>query len=96
MRKLYRFKWNVVRQGVLEGLFVADSSEVKDAIGKIADFGEVLGKHSKIAYEIEPSDIEVLSTDQKLIDMLIELRNTTDISGYNPLHYAIEEGEYYE
>ena len=91
MKKLYSFYWDCGRCGNLEGLFIAEESEVDKILGKKVYFGEVLGKHSEVSGIISELDIEVISEDQEKIEWLVSLLGT-DISGYNPLNYY-EEAE---
>ena len=77
---LWSFYWDCGRQGEVEGLFKATKEEVKNAIGKRAYFGEILGKHSEIYGTIEADEIKLVS------DNPIEVMNDVE-SGYNPLEY---------
>lgn len=86
MKKLYSFYWDCGRMGDLQGLFVAEESEVNKIIGKEVYFGEVLGKHSEVYGTVDKEDIEVVSDNQEKIEWLVSLLGT-DISGYNPLSY---------
>lgn len=99
MLKLYSFYWDCGRSGNLEGLFIAEESEVDKILGKEVYFGEVLGKHSEVSGIISELDIEVISEDQEKIEWLVSILGK-DISGYNPLNYYEEAegdpGEYKE
>lgn len=90
MKKLYKFYWNCGRMGSVDGLFVADETEVQDTIGKHIYFGEILGKHSDIHGEISAEDLTVKSEDQDFIVKLVEVIGKTNISGHNPLDYLEE------
>lgn len=85
MKKVFRFYWNCGRMGELEGIFIAEQSEVDDLIGKHVYFGEVLGKHSEIGGTIDPEDIEVLTDDQDFIAKAKQYGMSS--LGYNPLFY---------
>ncbi len=87
MNKLYRFNVSCGRMGSLEGLFVADEVDVAAAIGKRMYFGEVLGKHSDIAFDLEAEHLTVASDDQDFLEKLVDLLGA-DISGFNPLDYV--------
>ena len=63
MKKLYKFYWDCGRMGSLEGVFVAEETELKAAIGKTIDFGEALGKHSEIDGPLLDKDITEISVD---------------------------------
>jgi len=91
MKKLYEYKVEYGRMGTVEGLFVADETIVMAAMGRIAHFGEILGKHSDISLELAIRDMVVKSEDQNFISKLIEIIGSNTISGYNPLDYMEEE-----
>ncbi len=91
MLKLYRFHWDCGRMGNLEGLFVAEQSEVENLLGKEVYFGEVLDNYYEAYGIVEEEDITVVSEDQEKIKWLVGILGT-DISGYNPLNYY-EEAE---
>ena len=84
--------WDCGRMGMLEGLFVAEESDMNALIGKEIYFGEVLGKHSDIFGPLEERDINVKSDDPYFIEKLIEVIGGNSISGFNPFDYY-EEGE---
>ena len=90
MLKLYSFYWDCGRSGSLDGLFVADESDVESAIGRDVHFGEVLGKRSDVYGTLEVKDLEVVSDDQEKIQWLIDVIGSSDISGFNPLDYCSE------
>lgn len=87
---IYKFHWDCGRQGVVNGCFVADNSEVEQAIGKEVYFGEILGKHSEIYGILEKGEIELVTTDEQVVNLFeqFELSN-----GYNPLEYLRDEDE---
>lgn len=86
MKNLYKFKWNCGRQGTLQGLFVSTDTEVENAIGSEAYFGEVLGKHSEVYGEIEKGDIVKLDVSVEAVEEVSKYLGDT-WSGFNPLHY---------
>lgn len=91
MKAIYQFTWDCGRQGHVEGLFIAEKSEVEEVIGSSIYFGEILGKHSEIYGTLDEGDLIIKTEDQDFICKFEELMGITDtISGYNPLHY-IEE-----
>lgn len=90
MKAIYEFYWDCGRQGFLEGLFIADSDEVKEAIGKKVHFGEALGKHSEIYGELEELDV-VLVTDDPVAINVVERYELT--KGYNPLNYIEDDDD---
>lgn len=85
-KKLYKFNFDCGRMGDLEGLFIADEEQAKQAIGQYAYFGEVLGKYSEIEGAIEEGDISIVDVSEAT---MIELFNIMgeNVSGYNPLDY---------
>ena len=87
MKKLYSFFWECGRMGTLDGLFIAEESDVNAIIGKNIYFGEVLGKHSEIYGMLEESDLEVKSDDQDFINKFVEIMGDGTISGFNPLDF---------
>ena len=93
MKKLYKFFWDCGRQGELEGLFIAEEQEVKNAIGKTAYFGEVLGKHSDVYGTIDDGEIEEVNVLQSTIDDLLNVLSSETISGFNPLEYIDDDFE---
>ena len=86
MRKLYSFFWDCGRMGDVEGLFIAEESEVDAAIGSEVYFGEILGKHSNIRGTLSSEDLKVISDEQDKIDWLLDIVGP-DVSGYNPLYH---------
>jgi hypothetical protein len=85
MRKLYRYRLSCGRAGSVVGLFVADDEQdIKPAIGKTAQFGEILGKHSEVEAEIVEKDLTVLTSDA---DFIAKFERYGCGNGYNPLDY---------
>ncbi len=89
MKKLYRFYWDCGRNGEIEGVFVSDSAIMEGAIGKNADLGESLGKHSHVHGVIGKEDITVLTDDASFIERFEQFLPRG--AGYNPLNYLSEE-----
>lgn len=85
---LYRYQHYFGRMGDLEGIFLADSEEVSQAIGREVYFGEALGKHSEIYHLLTEKDITLITDDLVVLD-LVEKYNLH--TGYNPLHYITED-----
>lgn len=92
MKYLYKFCWDYRRDGVVEGLFIAEETDVENLIGKNVYFGEILGKHSEVFGTIDKEDFEIISNDQELCDKLSRLTGGT-LSGYNPFEYIEEDYE---
>jgi hypothetical protein len=87
---IYKFDWSCGRMGDLEGVFLADSAAIENAIGKQAYFGEVLGKHSEIYGPIRETDVRLISDSPS--DVAVFSRLKLD-SGFNPLDYIDDEEE---
>ena len=92
MKNLYKFYWYCGRMGNLEGLFIAEESEVQEIIEKEVYFGEVLGRHSEVYGKIRESDITLVSDDQEKVAWLENLLGNS-VSGYNPFDYYEPEQE---
>ncbi len=88
--KLWRFHWNVGRQGDVEGVFIATDEEIESNIGAAVYFGEILGKHSEVYGTLDRSDLEVISDDPKFVGLFQQHIGST---GYNPLDYLEEQEE---
>jgi len=88
--KLYKFHWDCGRSGDVEGLFIAEELDVKNALGSEIYFGEILGKHSEVYGSFDDDDIVTLDVSPQTV---VELRKAigTNISGYNPLDYLNDE-----
>ena len=94
MEALYKMNFDCGRQGSLEGVFVADTEDVKYLIDNMicVNFGEALGKHSEIYGPICKDEIKQITTDEKVISIFEEY----DLqSGYNPFeaNICVEETE---
>ncbi len=94
MKKIYEFYWDCGRMGDLDGMFIAEESEIDAVIGKEIYFGEVLGKHSDIFGTLDEGDITVKTDDQDFINKFIEIMGDGTISGYNPLDYYDPEDDH--
>lgn len=84
---LYRFTLDCGRQGSLHGLFTAKPADVDGVIGKTADFGEVLGKHSYVRCILHQNMFEKLTDDSDFVQKFDQFKCA---SGHNPLH-CLEE-----
>lgn len=76
---------------MLEGLFVAEESDMDALMGKEIYFGEVLGKHSEIFGPLEERDITIKNDDEDFINKLVDVIGGESISGYNPFDYYEDE-----
>lgn len=88
MKALCRLNFDCGRQGSLEGIFIADTEDVKFLIeNKVSVyFGEVLGKHSEIYGNVEPHELEVITTEANVVDIVDKYGLST---GYNPFRYNL-------
>lgn len=60
-------------------------------VGQTIYFGDVLGKHSDIAVDIEESMFTVKTDDQAFLDKFVEIMGEGTISGLNPYDYVDED-----
>lgn len=90
--KLWSWFADYGRSGDLEGLIIASDSDILDAVGKRAYFGEALGKHSEIDHVVKHDEFELVSSEQFIVLELFKLSGRT-VSGHNPLQ-TIEDCEY--
>ena len=66
--------------GDISGIFVADSDDVKAAIGHGLYLGEVLGKHSQVEIELCEEDFTLVTEDQDIVRIFEDLNMS---SGYD-------------
>lgn len=92
MKALCRLNFDCGRQGSLEGIFIADTEDVKylKENNICVYFGEVLGKHSEIYGSIAENEIEVITTEENVVDIVEKYGLST---GYNPFEYNLCESE---
>lgn len=88
--KLYEFSWDN-GYGCLNGFFLAEETDVKNLIGKTLYFGDALGKHSSIEFELEEFDITLITDDQEFIEKAKKYNVAP--SGYDPFDYIADEDE---
>ena len=93
MKVLAKFYWNCGRSGDIDGIFIADKETVEDAYGKHIYLGEVLGTHSEVYGDIDQGDIKIVSEDQIVIEILLNIFPDGCIGGFNPLEYIQETNE---
>ena len=91
--KLYYYKVDRGRSGVVEGLFVASPEELDKIVKHTIHFGEVLGKHSEVSVDFTLDDFQVVSHDPVLVNKLRKAFSKKKASrpnslvGHNPLDY---------
>lgn len=88
MKGIYRFAQDCGRSGDLSGVFTADAETVERLMGETVSFGEVLGKHSDVDVDIDPSNLSLVSADPASVAMFERLDLAT---GHNPFDYFEEE-----
>lgn len=93
MKGIYEFYWDCGRMGDVSGTFIADSEDVKKAIGKHIYFGEILGKHSEVYGNLDEGDIEMKTQDQSFIAKFEEIMGEGWSNGHNPLEHLPEDDE---
>lgn len=81
--------------GELTGVFVSTTEAVKWLQESRAEvyFGEVLGKHSEISGPIDDGDIELVTDDPTVIDVIEKYNLST---GYNPFDYSATDQEQFQ
>jgi hypothetical protein len=87
--RLYRWTADFGRSGILDGLFFDDCRLIETLKGNDVYFGEVLGKHSEITYELRTEDFECIELDFDTLKMLYETLGQT-ASGFNPIRVFLE------
>ena len=94
-KKIYKLEWDFGRMGSLEGVFVADSDDIKKLLENETEiyFGEVLGKHSEVFGVIKSKHLTEVTDDEKFIDLFEKYGLE---SGYNPFDYLNESEDDYE
>lgn len=90
MKALYKMNFDYGRAGYLEGVFIADTEDVKYLIDKKISvyFGEVLGKHSEVMGPVGAGEIKEISTDENVIKVVEEHGLEC---GYDPFEYNMCE-----
>lgn len=91
-KAIYKLDWDFGRMGSLEGVFVADSDDIKNLLKDKPEiyFGEVLGKHSEIIGVVKKEHLTKITDDEKFIELFEKygLEN-----GYNPFDYLNESDD---
>lgn len=88
MKALYKMNFDYGRSGSLEGLFIAEKKYINYLVEQEleVDFGEALGKHSKVCGRVASEEITMVSIDVNVLEVIEKygLEN-----GYNPLEYPL-------
>lgn len=92
MKAIYKFHFDCGRQGMLEGIFVAEKEDVEILVeeGIEVYFGEVLGKHSEIYGPIQDVDLSFVTDSQDAVNVVLDLDLST---GFNPFSYTVTGSE---
>lgn len=90
MKAIYKYVGDFGRQGMLEGVFVAEVEIMDGLVESDVEvyYGEALGKHSEIYGSIDYSELTQVTTDSKMVE-LFELYDLS--SGVNPLNYSTSD-----
>ena len=88
MKALFKMNFDCGRNGNLEGVFIADTDDVKYLVENDISvyFGEVLGKHSDVSGCVDESEITMITTDENVISVVCEHGLE---SGYNPFDHTL-------
>ncbi len=88
MKALFKMNFDCGRNGNLEGVFIADTEDVKYLVENNISvyFGEVLGKHSDVSGCVDESEISLITSDENILDIVMEHGLE---SGYNPFDYNL-------
>ncbi len=81
---LVKFDEYMSRSSNLEGLFISTEEKVNEMMGKEVYLGEVAGKHSEVIVTLGSDDIEIISDDANVIQVLSDIFPSGTISGINP------------
>jgi len=88
MQGLYKFELDCDRQGFVEGLFIADDSEVEAAMGQKIYISDALGKHGDVKFVLTQEMVVLKSTNPEVIKVIDDL----DLwSGENPLLHIYKD-----
>ena len=85
-KAIYKLDWDFGRMGSLEGVFVADSDDIKKLIDSKTEiyFGEVLGKHSEVIGVLKEKYLTKVTEEPNIIEMF---QTYGFENGYNPFDY---------
>lgn len=96
----FEFHRGFGRHGTLSGFFISTPEFVKSCEGKVAYFGEVLGKHSNIEIVISEGDFHMMDPSEYSQEEIVKFAEIiggmesgdrwSTISGYNPIDYITE------
>jgi hypothetical protein len=93
MKSLFKLHADCGKQGKLNGLFIAQKSHVEKLIESKLEvyFGEVLGKHSEVFGAMDENDIEFITSDANVIE-IIEKHDLCN--GFNPFEQSVVNFDY--
>lgn len=87
---VYRFHLDYGRMGSLSGLFLEDSETVERNIGRRVYFGECLGKHSDVSFDLDNDQLQLVTDDSEIVKIF---RNYNITSGWNPFEYIYDNDD---
>lgn len=85
--------------GVISGLFICEERDIKRAIGKTVQVGEVLGKHSEVEFDLRESEVDIFEFGEDVLVRLEAMFGSTLLCGYdilsciNPEQFDDDEDE---
>ena len=79
---IFKFHLDCGRMGDLRSVIISTPNIIAKAIGRYVYFGEVLGKHSEIAFDLAPEHLTAVTNDPSAVKLIAELG--LDL-GLNPL-----------
>lgn len=91
MQALYRFNHVFGRMGEVEDIVTLDAEQLDLLVGSMANFGECLGKHSEVVFEVLREDFTLLTDDQ---DFIGKARQYGLLDAGDDVVGAVFDGEY--
>ena len=90
MKAIYKFTLDAGRLGYLHGIFCEETGTVAEVIERGGElyFGEVLGKHSDIACDVDADCFDFVTDDQSAVEAFERYGLA---HGYNPLRYIRDD-----
>lgn len=90
MKTLYRFSLDRGDDGRIESVFVADDANVRESIGKVANFCGMTWKDARIYHKFTADDFVVLSSNQFFVE---EFERQVGKVGMLPLEHIMGANE---
>lgn len=89
-KHIYRFNLDCGRMGEITSILVSTPAQIEAIAGKHVNFGEVLGKHSEIYFDVSPTQFTAVTSDELAVEMFEKFGLWT---GLDPFAYVDEEEE---